>query len=175
MPVQMCSLCSHCLMPTGRQERRFRRRPVFRGKNVRGSWPSYCQFAGVSNKCTSRLRLVLIALLIGLSPSPARAQTPDPQPPGPAPEPARPPLNLFPAEQKWGFLADSSKRTDFFDPVKYIPFGDNPQMVPLDGIRIPYQIRVLRQLDVWRGPSRPQWRRPGDASFRFPRFICSDG
>ncbi|MGA7918376.1 MAG: hypothetical protein WCA38_01815 [Candidatus Acidiferrales bacterium] len=27
-----------------------------------------------------------------------------------------------------GFLADPSKRTDFFDPIKYIPFGDNPQL-----------------------------------------------
>jgi hypothetical protein len=71
---------------------------------------------------------LLIALLIALSASPARAQTPDPQPPGPPPDPARPPLNPFPAEQNWSFLADSSKRTDFFDPAKYIPFDDNPQM-----------------------------------------------
>ncbi len=56
-----------------------------------------------------------------------RAQTPDPQPPGPAPDSARPALNPFPAEQNWSFLADSSKRTDFFDPAKYIPFGGEPQ------------------------------------------------
>jgi hypothetical protein len=37
-------------------------------------------------------------------------------------------LNPFPAEQNWSFLEDSSKRTDFFDPAKYIRFGDNPQM-----------------------------------------------
>jgi Alginate export len=37
-------------------------------------------------------------------------------------------LNPFPAEQNWSFLADSPKRTDFFDPVKYIPFDDNPQL-----------------------------------------------
>jgi hypothetical protein len=69
-----------------------------------------------------------IALVIALSALPACAQTPDPQPPGPPPDPARPPLNPFPAEQNWSFLADPSKRTDFFDRIKYISLGDNPQM-----------------------------------------------
>jgi len=71
---------------------------------------------------------VLIPLLIALAELPARAQTPDPQAPGPAPDPSRPPLNPFPEEQNWSFLAESSKRTNLFDPVKYIPLGDNPQM-----------------------------------------------
>jgi alginate export protein len=75
-----------------------------------------------------RSRWLMAVLAIALSQLPAMAQTPDPQPPGPAPNPARPPLNPFPAEQNWSFLADPSERTDFFDPVKYIPFGDNPQM-----------------------------------------------
>src|ERR1700678_3735732 len=77
---------------------------------------------------TSCWYFVSIALVIALSASPAGAQTPHPQPPSPPPDPARPPLNPFPAEQNWSFLADPSKRSDFFDPVKYIPFGDNPQM-----------------------------------------------
>jgi hypothetical protein len=68
-----------------------------------------------------------IALLLALSGLPASAQTPDPQPPGPASGPARPPLTPFPAEQDWSFLADSSKRTDFFDPVKHISLGKNTQ------------------------------------------------
>jgi alginate export protein len=72
--------------------------------------------------------MILIGLLLTFWGSAMRAQTPDPQPPGPAPDPARPHLNPFPAEQNWSFLADSSKRTDSFDPVKYIPFGDNSQM-----------------------------------------------
>jgi hypothetical protein len=80
------------------------------------------------NVGTSCWYLLLIGLVIALSASPARAQTPDPQPPGPPPDPARPPLNPFPAEQNWSFLSDPSKRIDFFDPAKYIPFGDNPQM-----------------------------------------------
>lgn len=80
------------------------------------------------NSRTGHWWFVLIAFLVALSTLPAMAQTPDPQPPGPAPDPARPPLNPFPAEQNWGFLADPSKRTDFFDPIKYIPFGDNPQL-----------------------------------------------
>jgi hypothetical protein len=80
------------------------------------------------NSRTSHWWFVLIAFFVALSTLPAMAQTPDPEPPGPAPDPARPPLNPFPAEQNWGFLADPSKRTDFFDPIKYIPFGDNPQL-----------------------------------------------
>ena len=75
-----------------------------------------------------RWYFVLLALLIALSALSAGAQTPDPQPPGPTPDRLRPALNPFPAEQDWSFFADSSKRTDFFDPAKYIPFGDNPQM-----------------------------------------------
>jgi hypothetical protein len=126
---------------------------MFRGKNVRDSWPSYCQFAGVSNKCTSRWYFVFIVLLIALSPLPVRAQTPDPQPPGPAPDPARPPLNPFPAEQNWSFLADSSKRTDFFDPVKYIPLGENPQLYLSLGLeyRIEYE-----DYDNWMFGEGPQ-------------------
>ena len=72
--------------------------------------------------------LVFTALLIALSLLPAKAQTPDPQPPGLAPDPERPALNPFPAEQNWSFLSDSSKRTDFFDPAKYILFGENPYL-----------------------------------------------
>src|SRR5580692_7056156 len=82
-----------------------------------------------------------IALMIALWPFAAPAQTPDPQPPGPPPGPARPPLNPFPAEQNWSFLADPSERTDFFDPVKYIPFDDNPQIYFSTGFefRIQYE------------------------------------
>ena len=72
--------------------------------------------------------LVLIGFLISIAAYPAAAQTPDPQWPGPPLDPARPPLNPFPAEQNWSFLADSAKRTDFFDPVKYIPFSETPQL-----------------------------------------------
>jgi hypothetical protein len=71
---------------------------------------------------------IFTALLIALSLLPAKAQTPDPQPPGLAPDPERPALNPFPAEQNWSFLSDSSKRTDFFDPAKYILFGENPYL-----------------------------------------------
>jgi hypothetical protein len=101
---------------------------MFNGTKNRNLLPSFCSFDGVSKKCTSRWFLVLIALLLIFRASPTMAQTPDPQPPGLAPDPARPHLNPFPAEQNWSFLADPSKRTDFFDPVKYIPFGDNSQM-----------------------------------------------
>ena len=83
------------------------------------------QFTGVSQKRAIRY-FALIVLAIALHPLPADAQTPDPQPPGPPPDPARPPLDPFPAEQNWSFLAGPSKRTDFFDPVKYM-FSTGPQ------------------------------------------------
>jgi hypothetical protein len=86
------------------------------------------RFVRVSSEYASSWWLVRIVFLIALAALPARAQTPDPQWPGPPPNPARPPLNPFPAEQNWSFLAASAKRTDFFDPVKYIPFGENPQL-----------------------------------------------
>jgi hypothetical protein len=95
----------------------------------------------------------LIALVISLSPLPARAQTPDPQPPGQAFEPARPPLNPFPAEQNWSFLANPSDRTDLFDPLKYIPLGENPQSYLSFGLeyRIEYEY-----FDNWMFGAGPQ-------------------
>jgi hypothetical protein len=100
----------------------------------------------------TRCFLVLIALLIALLPLPARAQTPDAQPPGPAPDPARPPLNPFPAEQNWSFLADSSKSTDFFDPVKYISFGDNPQLY----LSLGFEYRIQYEYYPWISGAEPQ-------------------
>src|ERR1700683_736280 len=99
---------------------------MFCEQNVRDPWPSCCRFPAVSNTGLSRWYLILLALVIALLPLPTRAQTPDPQPPGPSADPVRPPLNPFPADQNWSFLADSSKRTDFFDSIKFIPYGDNP-------------------------------------------------
>jgi hypothetical protein len=100
----------------------------------------------------SRWCLLLIALAIVLSSLPAMAQTPDPQPPGPAPDAARPPLNPFPAEQNWSFLADPSKRTDFFDPVKYIPFHDNPQIYLSLGFEYRIQYENYRNWMFGEGP-----------------------
>jgi hypothetical protein len=97
--------------------------------------------------------LVLIGFLISIAAYPAAAQTPDPQWPGPPPDPARPPLNPFPAEQNWSFLADSAKRTDFFDPVKYIPFGENPQLY----LSLGFEYRVeYEYFDNWMFGAGPQ-------------------
>ncbi len=101
----------------------------------------------------NRLYFVVIALLLVLPGLPARAQTPDPHPPGPARDPERPPLNPFPAEQNWSFLADPSKRTDFFDPVKYVSLGENPQLYLSLGVeyRIEYEY-----YDNWMFGAGPQ-------------------
>jgi hypothetical protein len=86
-------------------------------------------------------KLALIAFVTALWPLTAREQTPDPQPPGPAPDPGRPALNPFPAEQNWSFLADSSKRTDFFDPAKYILFSENPYLY----LSLGFEYRIERE------------------------------
>ena len=96
---------------------------------------------------------VLTAVVFALSLSPARAQTPDPQPPGPAPDPARPGLSPVPAEQDWSFLADSSKRADFFDPGKYISLGENPQLYVSLGFE---QREEYEYFDNWMFGSGPQ-------------------
>jgi hypothetical protein len=125
---------------------------MFSGTKIRNLRPSYCKL-GVSKKSASCWYFVLIGFLIALAALPARAQTPDPQPPGPPPDPARPPLNPFPAEQDWSFLADSSTRTDFFDPVKFIPFSDSPQLY----LSLGFEYRVeYEYFDNWMFGAGPQ-------------------
>jgi hypothetical protein len=102
---------------------------------------------------------LFMALVIALTPLAARAQTPDPQPLGPAPDPERPALNPFPAEQNWSFLSDSSKRTDFFDPAKYILFAENPYLFLSLGLE--YRIEYEND-DNWMFGAGPQDHRPQD-------------
>jgi hypothetical protein len=99
------------------------------------------------------LRRWSIALFIALSPLLAGAQTPDPLQPGPPLDPARPPLNPFPAEQNWSFLADPAKRTDLFDPAKYIRFGENPQLY----LSLGFEYRIeYEYFDNWMFGEGPQ-------------------
>jgi hypothetical protein len=100
-----------------------------------------------------RCYFLMVAIVIALAALPARAQTPDPQPPGPAPDPARPPLNPFPTEQNWSFLADPEKRTNFFDPVKYISLGKNPQLY----LSLGFEYRIeYEYFDNWMFGAGPQ-------------------
>ena len=62
-------------------------------------------------------------------------------------------MNPFPAEQNWSFLADPSKRTDFFDPVKYIRFNNNPQLYLSMGFE--YRIQY-EYYDNWMFGAGPQ-------------------
>jgi hypothetical protein len=94
-----------------------------------------------------------IVLVIALTSLPAKAQTPDPQPPGPAADPARPPLNPFPAEQNWSFLAGSSRSPDLFDPVKYISLGDSPQLYFSLGFEYRFEYEYF---DNWMFGAGPQ-------------------
>jgi hypothetical protein len=126
---------------------------MFGEKEIRNSQQSYGRFSCVWSERKNGWWLVPIGFLIALAAQPARAQTPDPQPPDPAPDPARPPLNPFPAEQNWSFLADSAKRKDFFDPVKYIPFGENPQLY----LSLGFEYRIeYEYFDNWMFGAGPQ-------------------
>ena len=81
------------------------------------------------------------------------AQIPDPQPNGSMPDPERPQLTPGPQEQHWGFLTDSSKRTDLFDSAKYIRLGNDPQAFLSLGLeyRIEYEY-----FDNWQLGDGPQ-------------------
>ena len=54
------------------------------------------------------------------------AQTPQPLPPGPPPNPERPALTPYPSDEDFSFLEDPANRTDFWDPLKFIPLGSDP-------------------------------------------------
>jgi hypothetical protein len=112
-------------------------------------------------------KLLLIAFVIALWPLVARAQTPDPQPPGPAPDPERPALNPSPAEQNWSFLSDYSKRTDFFDPLKYILFGGNPNLY----LSLGFEYRIEYEYDDnWMFGAGPQDHRGYVMNRPMPHF-----
>src|SRR3984957_20821041 len=68
--------------------------------------------------------IVCFTAVIVLFAAAAKAQTPQPMPPGPPPDPARPPLTpVDQADENFTFLKDPSKRTDFWDFLKYIPLN----------------------------------------------------
>jgi Alginate export len=70
---------------------------------------------------------ILILAILALGALGCLAQTPQPTPPGPPVETMRPHLDPFPAEQDWSFLTDRSARTDTYDRLKYMPWGDGTQ------------------------------------------------
>jgi hypothetical protein len=127
----------------------------------------FCEFSG-------RFQLGLIALVIALSLLPARAQTPDPQPPGPAPDAERPALNPLPAEQNWSFLSDSSKRTDFFDPLKYIPLGDNPQVYLSLGFEYRIQYEYFDNWMFGAGPGTSGYFRSSSLTSKTGEMVAHD-
>src|SRR3981081_2845732 len=66
-----------------------------------------------------------LVIIIACVPHIAHAQAPTPQ---------RPAYTLERYDEDWSFLRDASKRTDLFDPIKWIPLGDRESWVlPLGG------------------------------------------
>jgi hypothetical protein len=88
----------------------------------------YCFASLAQRPCEANRRLggvIGIALLMILVFSPrSSGQTPPPMPPGPQ-NPERPPLApQGQADQNWSFLSNPADRTDFWDPLKYIPLNE---------------------------------------------------
>jgi Alginate export len=66
------------------------------------------------------------ALIVLISPAIVMPQTPQPMPPGQLTNPERPLLApVDQADENFSFLRDPSKRTDFWDPLKYIPLSQS--------------------------------------------------
>ena len=102
--------------------------------------------------------MVMITLALGVlltSAFSAGAQTPDPQPPGPSPDPSRPSLIPLPQLENWSFLSDPSKRTEFFDSIKYVPIGSGESYLSLGNeYRIEYERYTAYNFDS--GPQDQQ-------------------
>ena len=97
--------------------------------------------------------LALTGLFCALSCRAAIAQTPEPLPPGPPPAADRPHLDPFPAEQDWSFLADSMRRSDPYDRLKYLPWGNDTQHYVSLGFE---QRTEYEYFDHWMFGSGPQ-------------------
>lgn len=101
----------------------------------------------------------LASLLAGpLAASPALAQT------GPASGPPAPGFTRYQIpreEENFGFLRNDSLRTDFFDPLKYIPLGHRPGYFLTLGADIRYQYEVIKH-DNW-GLNEPDDAPPTNA------------
>ncbi len=105
--------------------------------------------AGGGPKRTIELAILTCFLLLIIPVGMVRGQTPDPTPPGPAANPDRPPLNPLPQLGNWSFLEDQSLRTDFFDPIKYIPIGNGDSFLSFGlEYRIEYERYTAYNFDM---------------------------
>jgi hypothetical protein len=67
------------------------------------------------------------------------SQLPDPEKKGVRGSiPDRPPYHMDRSEENWSFLQDSSLRSDFWDPIKYIRLGREGWYLSLGGRIPPY-------------------------------------
>jgi hypothetical protein len=137
----------------------------------RSSWPSYCQFTSVSPKRHKPLvsfidRSCHCALVVACKGADARSPST-----WPGSRPGTSAVESIPRRAELEFSRKLCEAHGLFRPGKVHSVGRKPPAVSLAGIRIPYRVRVFRQLDVWRRSARPQWlcHESGDASFRFPR------
>src|SRR5580658_7437868 len=98
--------------------------------------------------CVAKTAILAGLLFLFVMPA-ALAQTPDPTSPGPPPDPDRPALIPLPQLENWSFLKDPSKRTDFFDPIKYIPIGEGDSFLSFGlEYRIEYERYTAYEFDM---------------------------
>jgi len=72
------------------------------------------------------------------------SQSPDPVQEGVhRPIPDRPPYHMDRSEENWSFLQDSSLRSDFWDPIKYIRLGREGWYLSLGG-----EFRPMYEFDL---------------------------
>jgi hypothetical protein len=100
---------------------------------------------------TSRWYFVLIALLLSLGAACARADAESPAT-RPSSRPGAPTLESISCRTELESSRGPFEAHGLFRPGQVHSVRRKPATVPLRGIRIPYRIRVLRQLDVGAGP-----------------------
>lgn len=93
----------------------------------------------------------------GQTSRPAEGQTPPAQSERATPRPgtgAAPPPPYTPLRwnEDYSFLRDPSRRTDFFDPIKYIPLGDDPDTYLSLGGQARYRYELFNNNNFGAGP-----------------------
>ena len=118
------------------------------------------------------VRAVIVSLSIGAG---ASGQTTQPvySPPQPGPTTPRPGTGAGPPapytpvrwNEDYSYLKDSAKRTDLFDPIKYIPLGDDPEFYLSLGGSARYRYELFNNNNFGGGPQ-------DDTGYHLTRFLA---
>jgi Alginate export len=103
----------------------------------------------------TKFQWVVVGTAFALFTITAHAQTPDPSPPNNPGPSERPPLTPMPQDSNWSFLADPAARTDFWDPLKYIPLGSGADSFLTLGLEYRTQWEWYNNANWGFGPQTP--------------------